>query len=87
MKHDEIVGFGGTAFGTIMTAIQANEVLQIIQAILTVIGLLITISYTIWKWYRKAKEDGKIEPQEVDELMEDLNKLNTKKEDDKSDRN
>ena len=72
MKHDEIVGFGGTLFGTIMTAIQANEILQIIQAILTVIGLFITIAYTIWKWWRKAKADGKIEEEEVDELMEDL---------------
>lgn len=75
MKHDEVVGFGGTIFGGVMTAIQANEVLQVIQAILTVIGLLITISYTIWKWYRKAKADGKIEEDEVDELMEDLNKV------------
>lgn len=75
MKHDEVVGFGGTIFGGVMTAIQANEVLQVIQAILTVIGLLITISYTIWKWYRKAKKDGKITEDEVDELMEDLNKV------------
>jgi len=82
MKHDEIVGFSGSLFGTIMTAIQANEVLRIIQAILTVIGLLITIAYTIWKWYKKAKADGKITEDEVDELMEDLNKT-TKKEDKK----
>lgn len=81
MKHDEVVGFGGTIFGGVMTAIQANEVLQIIQAILTVLGLLITISYTIWKWYRKAKADGKITEDEVDELMEDLNKVKEDKKD------
>ena len=81
MKHDEIVGFGGTIFGGVMTAIQANEVLQVIQAILTVVGLLITISYTIWKWYRKAKADGKITEDEVDELMEDLNKVKEDKKD------
>lgn len=81
MKHDEIVGFGGTIFGGVMTAIQANEILQVIQAILTVIGLFITIAYTIWKWYRKAKADGKIEEDEVDELMEDLNKVKEDKKD------
>ena len=81
MKHDEVVGFGGTIFGGVMTAIQANEVLQIIQAILTVIGLLVTISYTIWKWYKKANEDGKITQDEVDELMEDLNKVKEDKKD------
>ena len=81
MKHDEFVGFGGTIFGGVMTAIQANEVLQVIQAILTVVGLLITISYTIWKWYKKAKADGKITEDEVDELMEDLNKVKEDKKD------
>lgn len=81
MKHDEAVGYFGTAFGTVMTALQANEVLQIIQAILTVLGLLVTISYTIWKWYKKAKADGKITQDEVDELMEDLNKVKEDKDD------
>ena len=81
MKHDEVVGFGGTIFGGVMTAIQANEVLQVIQAILTVLGLLITIAYTIWKWYKKAKADGKITQDEVDELMEDLNKVKEDKDD------
>lgn len=81
MKHDEVVGFGGTIFGGVMTAMQANEVLQIIQAILTVFGLLVTISYTIWKWYKKAKADGKITQDEVDELMEDLNKVKEDKDD------
>ena len=85
MKHDEIVGFGGSIFGTIMTIIQANEILQIIQAILTVIGLLVTLSYTIWKWYKKAKADGKIEENEIDELIDEIDKV-TKKEEDKSDR-
>ena len=81
MKHDEIVGFGGSLFGTVMTAFQANEVLQIIQAILTVLGLLITIAYTIWKWYKKAKADGKITEDEVDELMDDLNNIKEDKKD------
>ena len=81
MKHDELIGFGGTVFGGVMTAIQANEVLQIVQAILTVIGLLVTISYTIWKWWKKASEDGKITTDEVDELMENLNDIKEKKDD------
>lgn len=81
MKHDEAVGFAGTIFGGVMTAIQANEVLQIIQAILTVIGLLVTIAYTIYKWYKRAKADGKITEDEVDELMDDLNNIKEDKKD------
>lgn len=83
MKHDEMVGYGGSIFGAVMTTIQANEILQIIQAILTVIGLLVTIAYTVWKWYRKAKADGKIDEEEVDELAEDLKNIKEGKKDDR----
>ena len=87
MKHDELVGWGGTTFGAVMTALQAEPVLHLIQAILTIIGLLITIAYTLWKWYRKASEDGKITVEEVDELFDDVNnKINNKEESKKNDK-
>lgn len=86
MKHDELVGWGGTAFGAVMTALQAEPVLHIIQAILTIIGLLITIGYTLWKWYRKASEDGKITVDEVDGLFDDLNNIKNKEESKKNDK-
>lgn len=69
---DTIVGYGGTAFGTVMTVIQTNEILQIIQGILTLIALLVTIAYTIWKWWKNASKDGKITPQEIDDLMDEV---------------
>ena len=71
-KHDEIVGACGTVFGSVSTALQTNETLQIIQAGLTIIGLIVTISYTLWKWWKKASKDGKITIEEVEELMENL---------------
>lgn len=86
MKHDELVGWGGTVFGGIMTSIQAEPVLQVIQAILTIIGLLITIAYTLWKWYKKASKDGKITVEEYDELFDDLTKVTPGKEDSKNDK-
>lgn len=87
MKHDELVGYGGSVFGGVMTAVQANETLQIIQGILSIIVLLITLAYTIWKWYRKASEDGKITVEEVDELFDDVNnKINNKEESKKNDK-
>lgn len=86
MKHDELVGWGGTAFGAIMTYFQAEPVLHVIQAILTIVGLLITIAYTLWKWYKNASKDGKITEEEVDELFDDLTKVTTNKEDSKNDK-
>ena len=84
MKQDEVVGYIGSTFGGVMTALQTNETLQIIQGILTIVALLITIAYTIWKWYRKASKDGNITADEVDELFDDLNNIKEEKIDDKS---
>ena len=84
MKHDEIVGWAGSTFGVVMTMLQTNETFQLIQAILSIVALIITILYTVWKWYRKASQDGKITKDEVDELFDDLDKIKEDNIDDKS---
>lgn len=81
-NNDEVVGWVGTAIGTISTALQVDQFLHTLQAILTVITLVISLSYTIWKWYKKASKDGKITKDEVDELFDNLKKYN--KEDDEN---
>lgn len=68
------VGVGGTALEAALAVSQTNEVLQTIQIILACVTFLVTISYTIWKWYKKAKEDGKITKDEVEELVDDIKK-------------
>ena len=87
MKHDELVGWGGTVFGSVSTMLQTNEQLQLIQAILSIIALFVTMAYTLWKWYKKASKDGKITEDEVDELFDDLKGITDKKEDSKDDKN
>jgi len=84
LKHDEIVGWAGSTFGGVMTMLQTNETFQLIQAILSIVALIITILYTVWKWYRKASQDGKITKDEVDELFDDLDKIKEDNIDDKS---
>lgn len=84
MKHDEIVGWAGSTFGGVMTMLQTNETFQLIQAILSIVALIITILYTVWKWYRKASQDGKITKDEVDELFDDLDKIKEGNIDDKN---
>lgn len=76
MKHDELIGWSGGVFGGISTILQANELFQLIQAILSILVLLATLGYTIWKWYKKAKKDGKITEEEYDELMDNLKDFN-----------
>ena len=72
MKHDEIVGFTGSGISTVLTITQTNEVFQTVQLIFSILAFLVTIAYTVWKWYKKAKQDGKITPQEVEELFDNL---------------
>lgn len=86
MKHDEIVGWIGSGISTILTVAQTNEIFQLIQIILTSIAVLVSLAYTIWKWYRNAKKDGKITSNEVDELFDDINKVIQYKEEEENDK-
>ena len=77
MQKDGIV-FGSIAvLQTIVTVSQTNEVFQTIQIIISALAGAVALAYTIWRWYRNAKKDGKITEDEVDNLFEQI----TKKED------
>ena len=64
-EHLDILGIGLQA---IFTAFQTDEVLRWISFGFTLLSVILTIAYNIWRWYRKSKEDGKISMKEVDEL-------------------
>ena len=79
MIFDEVIAAGsaGTAIETALAACQTNEVLKAIQIVLSIITFLVTLAYTVWKWYRKAtdeKSDGgkKITKNEIDDLMNNI---------------
>lgn len=76
---DEIVSGLCVGTGCVMTALQTKEVFQVINLVLTSIAFIISIAYTVWKWYRKAKADGKITEDEIDELADSLHDTITKK--------
>lgn len=67
-----------SVWGFIFSAINSDELTSILITILTIISILFNIAYTIWKWYRNAMKDGKIDKDEVDDLMNDLNNINKK---------
>lgn len=56
----------------VFSAIQSNEVLQWISWGLTLLCTLLSIAFTIWKWWDKAHADGRITPDELKELQESL---------------
>ena len=73
MKSREFLDWVGCGFATIFTAIQTQEIFQIISLILTCIATALTIAYTIWKWYKNAMKDGKIDEKEIKEGIDILN--------------
>lgn len=70
MKNELIGGGIGTLLSATGTAIQPNEVLQTISLIITIIGGLITIVFAVITWYKNATKDGKIDKEEVKELID-----------------
>lgn len=86
MKNNDIYCWIGSVFGTIGTALQSDEVFRYISLGLTILSTLFSLAFTIWKWWRKAKKDGKITEDEVDELMDGVHDvLNDKEKGDKKD--
>lgn len=77
MTKDGIVFGSIGALETVVTISQTNEVFQTIQIIISALAGAVALAYTIWRWYRNAKKDGKITDDEVDDLFNQI----TKKED------
>ena len=71
MRSDNILAsWIGSGFATIFSAIQENPIFQLISFILTALSVIISLAYTIYKWVKRAKADGKITSDEVEELFE-----------------
>lgn len=60
----------GEGVAVVCTALQTNQVYQTISLILTVIGILVSLAYSIWKWFKEAKSDGKITADEIKDISD-----------------
>lgn len=68
MKEELVIGSVGTTMSALGTATQTNELLQTISLVITILGGIITfIIIPILNWYNKAKSDGKITKEEINE--------------------
>lgn len=72
MKHLDFMSWIGSVFGTIFTALQTEKIFQLVSLILTILATLVSIAFTVWKWYDKAKADGQITADEVKELSDSV---------------
>lgn len=72
MNHNKI-NLACNSIAVLFTVVQADQTLQLISFILTMISIIVSLSFTLWKWVKEAKKDGNITP---DEIMEGANIVN-----------
>lgn len=66
-----ILGLIGTGMSSVGAIVDVNQVLSIISTIITIIGGILTlIVIPLITWWKKAKEDGKITKEEIDEATQ-----------------
>lgn len=83
MRTDGIVVGASTIIQTFCGIVQTTEMFQLISVIIGAITGLVTLAYFIWRWWIKAFEDKKITKEEVDELLQGINDIMNKKDDEK----
>ena len=67
MKHNNnFVSWLCSGF-TMLTSVAFEDVLRYILLVLGVISALVSLAYNVYCWYVKAKADGKITVEEVQE--------------------
>ena len=67
-NNKNIISHIGSTLGAIFTIVQSNEIFQLISLILTIISVLVSIAFSIYRWIITATKDGKIDEEEVNEL-------------------
>lgn len=82
MRTDGIIVGASAMIQTICGIAQTSELFQLIQVIIGSVSGAITLIYflvkgiiAIIKWYRKSKEDGVIDNEELDELEDIVSNL------------
>ena len=72
MKISSVFEIVGNGLMYVFTAVQTKEVFQIISLALSILISIIIIVSKIVNWFKKAKADGKITKEELEELAQDL---------------
>ncbi len=78
MNNKTLIGLIGSAISSMGLVISTEQLEQIISIICSVIGVIIVIISSIVipliQWHKKAKEDGKISKEELEEAKEIVSK-------------
>ena len=72
MTDKTLFGLIGTGVGAVGAGLSVNELQAIISIVVTILGFLISVAIPwiikLVKWWKKAKKDGKVDENELEEL-------------------
>ena len=68
---NEVLSSVGIALGIDIST--SKDVLGLVLVILNILVLLISLALKLVTWFKKAKEDGKITKEEIDEAIDIVN--------------
>ena len=71
--QEKPVNYIASAVACITTAVQSNEIFSYVSLTLTILSIVVSLTFTIYRWYKVATNDGKIDNEEIDELMKNIN--------------
>ena len=72
MKSNNLFAVIGNSFTYVLTALQTNEIFQIIELVLSIIISLLIIASKIHNWWKEASQDGKITKEEIQQIGNDI---------------
>lgn len=74
MNHNNVLAWICSGVTTLIGATSVEEVARIILLILGIVSGLFSLAYNIYCWYKRAKADGKITPDEIAEAHDIIQK-------------
>lgn len=76
MNNDKnIFGYIGSGISWILTGLQTNEIFEYINLFLSILISVITLSITIYNVVKKAKENKKIEKEDLEQIKKDVENI------------
>ena len=71
--QEKPINYVASAIACITTALQTNEIFSYVSLSLTILSIVVSLAFTIYRWYKAATDDGKIDKEEIDDLMHNIN--------------
>lgn len=71
--REKPINYIASTVACITTALQSNEIFSYVSLSLTILSIVVSLAFTIYRWYKVATDDGKIDKEEIDELMKNIN--------------